>query len=283
MPSGVTIDVPLQSYARVRSESPDRFERTLIVADEGATVHYLEGCASPVYSTDRIRGALVEIVVGPSARVSYTTVQNWSANVTEVTRTSAEVATRGRLSWTAGNIGARRSVRDLTCRLSGDGATGVAQTVSYAGAEQIQKTDIEMVHAAPGTRSEMISRSVADAGGRVDHRDRIACEGDTTGAGSTVHGDGLTLAAAASVVHVVSEAAVSTDRQTAAPAGVRSGETAPIDEEKRFYLMSRGLSLQQATALLVNGFISPVIQNLPIEYAVEWNRLIELQIEGAIG
>ncbi len=282
VPAGVAIDRPLQSYARVRSESPDQFERTLIVVEEGAAIHYLEGCASPVYSTDRVRGAVVEIVVGSSAQVAYTTVQNWSSNVTEVTRTAATVHSRGRLNWTAGNIGARRSERRLTCHLSGDGAIGVARTVSYAGAGQVQKTDVEMIHAATRTHAETISRSVADTDGRVNHNDRITADGFPTESDSRVDGECLALADKASVNHTAAEDVRSVDHPGSDPK-IGAGESAVIDEDKRFYLMSRGLSRQQATALLVNGFINPVIETLPTEYAVEWARLIELQIEGAIG
>lgn len=281
VPPGVHVDVPLQSYARLRSESPDRFERTLIVADEGASVHYIEGCASPVYSTEQVRGGSVEIVVGPSAEVSYTTVQNWSANVTEATTTVAEVHTGGSLLWTAGNIGARRTVRRTTCRLAGSGATGVARTVSYAGHQQTQSSTVEMILAASDTHAEVGSRSVADGAGEVEHRDRIVVDSPgavLAGCTSVVQGDGLTLDEQSSV-----RVAAAFDGHDGEAPSTKSGVVAAIDEDQRFYLMSRGLSFAQATALLVSGFINPVTRTLPTEYAVEWTRLIELQLEGAVG
>ncbi|MEM7323972.1 MAG: SufD family Fe-S cluster assembly protein [Actinomycetota bacterium] len=278
VPAGRRIDVPLQSFDRIRSASPTRFHRTVIVADEGASVQYIDGCVSPVYTVDPLRSATVEIFVGPSAEVSYTTVQNWSPNVVDVATTAAAVHREGRLVLTAGTIGARRTVRRSEVRLLGDHAAADCRTVSYAGDGQFQDVVTAVSHEASRTGSTLRSRAVADRGGRIHHRDTIGVAGDTGGCTADIDGSALTLDDGADVV-----VGVAVPEEPSAITATRRTGTAAIDDDLLFDLMSSGVSRPLATALVVDGFIEPIIATLPTEYAVEWSRLIELQLRGAIG
>lgn len=278
VPPGQRIDVPLQSDDRVRSQSPAPFHRTVIVADEGASVHYVAGCAAPVYTADPVRSAMVEIVVGAGAEVTYTTVQNWSGNVIDATTIGAAVAQGGRLVLNTGNIGAKRTVRRIGVQLAGQGASLDCGTLSFAAGDQVQDTEIVVDHRAPATAATLISRSVANHRGRVAHRDVARCDDVMPAAAVGVEGDGLLIGPEARTA-ILQEVATP-DRPSPT---VSECQGAPVDEDLLSYLSGRGVPRPEAVALAVVGFLDPVISRLPTEYAVEWSRLIELQLQGAVG
>jgi Fe-S cluster assembly protein SufB len=261
VPPGVEVDLPIEAD---NPTSVDRFERTLIVAGEGSRVHYIEGCSAPVYSPDPVHSAVVEIVVGPRARVTHTTIQNWSSNVTNLVTKGADVGTGGHLEWVDGDIGSRLTIRRPVVRLGGPGATARLLAVAYAGRGQQQITDARVVHTALETSSSIVSKAVSRHGGRVDHRSLVRVDDGARGCRSHTRRDALVL----------------DDRSSA---GAGRGGASRLPDEQLFYLMTRGLSEEQAVAMVVNGFIEPVTRALPIEYAVEWSRLIELQLEDSIG
>ena len=256
VPPGIDVEMPLQAYFRINSENAGQFERTLIIADEGAKVHYIEGCSAPVYTTDSLHSAVVEIVVKPSARVTYTTIQNWSPNVYNLVTKRARVEAEGHMEWIDGNIGSRLTMKYPSVYMVGPKATGEVLSVAYAGPGQHQDAGAKMVHAAPETTSKIVSKSISKDGGITTYRGLVRVEEGAHGCKSHVQCDAL----------IGHEATVSR-----------------VADEQLFYLMSRGLSQEQAMGLIVNGFIEPVTRTLPMEYAVEWSRLIELQMEGSVG
>jgi Fe-S cluster assembly protein SufB len=251
VPPGVEVEMPLQAYFRINAENMGQFERTLIIADEGSKVHYIEGCSAPVYTTDSLHSAVVEIVVKPSARVTYTTIQNWSNNVFNLVTKRARVEAEGHMEWIDGNIGSRL-------------------TMKYPS--------VYMVHAAPETTSKIVSKSISKDGGRTSYRGLVRVEDDAYGCKSHVQCDAL----------ILDEDSVS-DTFPYMEVGARDADigheatVSKVADEQLFYLMSRGLSEEQAMSMVVNGFIEPVTRTLPMEYAVEWSRLIELQMEGSVG
>ena len=278
VPPGVEVEMPLQAYFRINAEKMGQFERTLIIADEGSKVHYIEGCSAPVYTSDSLHSAVVEIVVKPSAHVTYTTIQNWSSNVFNLVTKRAYVEAEGHMEWIDGNIGSRLTMKYPAIWLAGPKATGEVLSVAYAGAGQHQDTGAKMVHAAPETSSKIVSKSIAKDGGRSSYRGLVRVEDDAYGCKSHVQCDALILDdESISDTHPSMEIG-SHDAQIDHEATVSR-----VADEQLFYLMSRGISEAQAIGMVVNGFIEPVTRTLPMEYAVEWSRLIELQMEGSVG
>ena len=278
VPPGVEVEMPLQAYFRINAENMGQFERTLIIADEGSTVHYIEGCSAPVYTTDSLHSAVVEIVVKPSARVTYTTIQNWSNNVFNLVTKRARVEAEGHMEWIDGNIGSQLTMKYPAVYMVGPKASGEVLSVAYAGPGQHQDAGAKMVHAAPETSSKIVSKSISKDGGRTSYRGLVRVEDDAYGCKSHVQCDAL----------ILDDESIS-DTYPYMEVGSRDaiiGHEATVSkvaDEQLFYLMSRGLSEEQAMGMVVNGFIEPVTRTLPMEYAVEWSRLIELQMEGSVG
>jgi Fe-S cluster assembly protein SufB len=278
VPPGIEVEMPLQAYFRINAENMGQFERTLIIADEGAKVHYIEGCSAPVYTSDSLHSAVVEIVVKPSAHVTYTTIQNWSNNVFNLVTKRARVEAEGHMEWIDGNIGSRLTMKYPAVWLVGPKASGEVLSVAYAGPGQHQDTGAKMVHAAPETSSKIVSKSISKDGGRSSYRGLVRVEDDAWGCKSHVQCDAL----------ILDEDSVS-DTYPYMEIGARDAQigheatVSKVADEQLFYLMSRGLSEEQAVGMVVNGFIEPVTRTLPMEYAVEWSRLIELQMEGSVG
>ena len=278
VPPGVEVEMPLQAYFRINAENMGQFERTLIIADEGSKVHYIEGCSAPVYTSDSLHSAVVEIVVKPGAHVTYTTIQNWSSNVFNLVTKRAYVEAEGHMEWIDGNIGSRLTMKYPAIWLAGPKASGEVLSVAYAGAGQHQDTGAKMVHAAPETTSKIVSKSISKDGGRSSYRGLVRVEDDAYGCKSHVQCDALILDDdSISDTYPYMEIG-SKDAQIGHEATVSK-----VADEQLFYLMSRGLSEGQAIGMVVNGFIEPVTRTLPMEYAVEWSRLIELQMEGSVG
>ena len=278
VPPGVEVDMPLQAYFRINAENMGQFERTLIIADEGSKVHYIEGCSAPTYTSDSLHSAVVEIIVKPSARVTYTTIQNWSNNVFNLVTKRAVVEAEGHMEWIDGNIGSRLTMKYPGVVMIGPKASGEVLSVAYAGAGQHQDAGAKMVHAAPETTSKIVSKSISKDGGQTSYRGLVRVEEGAYGCKSHVQCDAL----------ILDEESVS-DTYPYMEIGAQDaiiGHEATVSkvaDEQLFYLMSRGLSEEQAMSMVVNGFIEPVTRTLPMEYAVEWSRLIELQMEGSVG
>ena len=278
VPPGVKVDQPLQAYFRINSENAGQFERTLIIADEGAQVHYIEGCSAPVYSSDSLHSAVVELIAMPSARITYTTIQNWSPNVYNLVTKRARAEAEAHVEWIDGNIGSRLTMKYPAVYLMGPKASGEVLSVAYAGPGQHQDAGAKMIHAAPETTSTIISKSISKDGGRSSYRGMVDVQEGAYGAKSFVRCDALLL-----------DDHSRSDTYPAMRVGERDAQigheatVSKIGDEQLFYLMSRGLTEEQAMGMIVNGFIEPVTRTLPMEYAVEWSRLIELQMEGSIG
>ncbi|HEV2890085.1 MAG TPA: Fe-S cluster assembly protein SufB [Frankiaceae bacterium] len=278
VPPGVHVEIPLQAYFRINTENMGQFERTLIIADEGSYVHYVEGCTAPIYSSDSLHSAVVEIVVKKNARVRYTTIQNWSNNVYNLVTKRTAVHEGGRMEWIDGNIGSKVTMKYPACYLLGEGASGEVLSVAFAGEGQHQDAGAKMVHAAPRTSSTIVSKSVARGGGRTSYRGLVQVQEGAVGSRSTVKCDAL-------LVDTVSRS------DTYPYVDVREDDSSigheasvsKVGEDQLFYLMSRGLSENEAMAMVVRGFVEPIARELPMEYALELNRLIELQMEGAVG
>ena len=278
VPPGVEVEMPLQAYFRINAENMGQFERTLIIADEGSQVHYIEGCSAPVYTSDSLHSAVVEIVVKPSARVTYTTIQNWSSNVFNLVTKRAVVEAEGHMEWIDGNIGSRLTMKYPSVVMVGPKASGEVLSVAYAGAGQHQDTGAKMVHAAPETTSKVVSKSISSGGGRTSYRGLVRVEEDARDCRSHVQCDAL----------ILDEDSIS-DTYPYMEVGSRDAvigheaSVSKVADEQLFYLMSRGLTEERAMSMVVNGFIEPITRTLPMEYAVEWSRLIELQMEGSVG
>ncbi len=268
----------LQADFRINAEHVGQFERTLIIADEGSKVHYIEGCSAPVYTSDSLHSAVVEIVVKPGAHVTCTTFQNWSSNVFNFVTKRAWVEAEGHMAWFDGNIGSRLTMKYPAVHLAGPKATGEVLSIAYAGRGQHQDTGATMVHLAPETTSTVVSKSISKDGGRSSHRGLVRVADDAYGCKSHVRRDALILDdESVSDTHPHIEIG-SVDAEIDYEATVSR-----VAGEQLFYLESRGLSEEQAIGMVVNGFIEPVTRTLPMEYAVEWSRLIELQMEGSVG
>ena len=278
VPPGVKCEMPLQAYFRINSENAGQFERTLIIADEGSQVHYIEGCSAPVYTNDSLHSAVVEIVVKPSARVTYTTIQNWSPNVYNLVTKRARVEAEGHMEWIDGNIGSKLTMKYPSVYLVGPKATGEVLSVAYAGPGQHQDAGAKMVHAAPETTSKIVSKSISKDGGITTYRGLVRVDEGAHGCKSHVQCDALILDEQSESRTLPYMEVGERDAQIGHEATVSK-----IADEQLFYLMSRGLSQEQAMGMVVNGFIEPITRTLPMEYAVEWSRLIELQMEGSVG
>ena len=278
VPPGVKVDIPLQAYFRINAQNMGQFERTLIIADEGSYVHYVEGCSAPIYTTDSLHSAVVEIIVKRGARVRYTTIQNWSTNVYNLVTKRAAAYEDAVMEWIDGNIGSKVTMKYPSIYLLGKGARGEVLSVAFAGRGQHQDAGGKAIHAAPYTSSVITSKSVSKDGGRTGYRGLVRVEPGAHHARSMVRCDALILDE-----HSRSDTYpyVEVEEETAQLG--HEATVARIGEDQLFYLMSRGLSEAEASAMIVNGFIEPITRELPMEYAVELNRLIELQMEGAIG
>ena len=278
VPPGVDVEMPLQAYFRINAENMGQFERTMIIADEGAKVHYVEGCSAPVYSTDSLHSAVVELVAQPSSRITYTTIQNWSNNVYNLVTKRARAEAEAHVEWIDGNIGSRLTMKYPSVYLMGPKASGEVLSVAYAGPGQHQDAGAKMVHAAPETTSTIVSKSISKDGGLSTYRGLVRVEEGATKSKSFVRCDALILDEESTSETKPYMEVEERDAQIGHEATVSK-----VGEDQLFYLMSRGLSESEAMGLIVNGFIEPVTRTLPMEYAVEWSRLIELQMEGAVG
>ncbi|MGB8650277.1 MAG: Fe-S cluster assembly protein SufB [Mycobacteriales bacterium] len=278
VPPGVKVDIPLQAYFRINTENMGQFERTLIIADEGSSVHYVEGCTAPIYSSDSLHSAVVEIIVKKDAHVRYTTIQNWSNNVYNLVTKRTAVHEGGRMEWIDGNIGSKVTMKYPACFLLGERASGETLSVAFAGAGQHQDAGAKMVHAAPFTTSNIVSKSVARGGGRTSYRGLVQVQEGAVGSRSNVVCDALlvdTISRSDTYPYVdVREDDVSLGHEAT---------VSKVGEDQLFYLMSRGLDESEAMAMVVRGFVEPIARELPMEYALELNRLIELQMEGSVG
>ena len=278
VPPGVKVDMPLQAYFRINTENMGQFERTLIIADEGSEVHYVEGCSAPVYTTDSLHSAVVELVALQGSRITYTTIQNWSNNVYNLVTKRARAEAEAHVAWIDGNIGSRLTMKYPSVYLMGPKASGEVLSVAYAGEGQHQDAGAKMVHAAPETTSTIVSKSISKDGGLSTYRGLVRVEEGAKHAKSFVRCDALILDEQSTSETKPYMEVEERDAQIGHEATVSK-----VGEDQLFYLMSRGLSESQAMSMIVNGFIEPVVRTLPMEYAVEWSRLIELQMEGAVG
>ncbi|WP_460435068.1 Fe-S cluster assembly protein SufB [Angustibacter speluncae] len=278
VPKGVHVEIPLQAYFRINTENMGQFERTLIIADEGSYVHYVEGCTAPIYKSDSLHSAVVEIVVKKNARVRYTTIQNWSNNVYNLVTKRATAEAGATMEWVDGNIGSKVTMKYPAIYLMGEHAKGETLSIAFSGEGQHQDAGAKMVHAAPHTSSSIISKSVARGGGRTSYRGLVQVLEGAHHSASTVRCDALlvdTISRSDTYPYVdVREDDVSMGHEAT---------VSKVSEDQLFYLMSRGMSEDEAMAMIVRGFIEPIARELPMEYALELNRLIELQMEGAVG
>ena len=278
VPPGVHVDQPLQAYFRINAENMGQFERTLIIVDEGAYCHYVEGCSAPTYSTDSLHSAVVEIVVKAGGRCRYTTIQNWSTNVYNLVTKRAAAYRNATMEWIDGNLGSKLTMKYPAVWLMEEGAHGEVLSIAFAGKGQHLDAGAKIVHAAPRTTSLITSKSISKDGGRGGYRGLIRVENGAEGVKSFVRCDALILddkSRSDTYPYMEIEEA---DAQIGHEATVSK-----VGDDQLFYLMSRGLTEQQATAMIVAGFIEPIVKELPMEYAVELNRLIEMQMEGSVG
>jgi len=278
VPKGVQVEIPLQAYFRINTENMGQFERTLIIADEDSYVHYIEGCTAPVYKSDSLHSAVVEIIVKKGARVRYTTIQNWSNNVYNLVTKRAIAHEGATMEWIDGNIGSKVTMKYPSVILAGERARGETLSVAFAGEGQHQDAGAKMIHLAPYTSSSIVSKSIARGGGRTSYRGEIRVNPGAHHSANTVRCDAL-------LVDTIS-------RSDTYPAvdvredDVSMGHEATVSrvsEEQLFYLQSRGMPEDEAMAMIVRGFIEPIAKELPMEYALELNKLIEMQMEGAVG
>jgi len=278
VPPGVHVDMPLQAYFRINAENAGQFERTLIIADEGASVHYVEGCSAPVYSSDSLHSAVVELIAKPGARIRYTTIQNWSPNVYNLVTKRARAEAEATVEWIDGNLGSKLTMKYPAVVMTGPKAHGEVLSVAYAGPGQHQDAGAKMTHAAPETTSIIDSKSISKDGGRTTYRGLVRVENGAYGVKSHVRCDALILDEESRSDTYPYMEIEEEDARVGHEATVSK-----VGDDQLFYLMSRGLDEQQATAMIVNGFIEPITKTLPMEYAVELSRLIELNMEGAVG
>jgi Fe-S cluster assembly protein SufB len=278
VPKGVHVEIPLQAYFRINTENMGQFERTLIIVDEDAYVHYVEGCTAPIYSSDSLHSAVVEIVVKKGARCRYTTIQNWSNNVYNLVTKRAVAQAGATMEWVDGNIGSKVTMKYPAVWMVGEHAKGETLSIAFAGEGQHQDAGAKMVHAAPHTSSSIVSKSVARGGGRTSYRGLIQINEDAHGSKSTVKCDAL-------LVDDISRSDTYpyVDVRTDDAAMGHEATVSKISADQLFYLMSRGMTEDEAMAMIVRGFVEPIARELPMEYALELNRLIELQMEGAVG
>ena len=278
IPPGVHLETPLQAYFRVNQERMGQFERTLIICDEGASAHYIEGCTAPVYSTESFHSGVIEIVVKKNARFRYTTIQNWSNNMYNRVTQRALVHEGANMEWLDGNLGSKLTMKYPSCYLVGEGAHGEILSIAYSGDGQHQDTGGKVVHAAPHTTSSIISKSISKGHGRSTYRGLCKVHEGAHHARSNVECDALLINDTSRTDTYPYIEIEENDANVGHEASVSK-----IGEEQLFYLTSRGISEEEAMAMIVRGFIEPIAKELPLEYAVELNRLIELEMEGSVG
>jgi len=278
VPEGVRVEIPLQAYFRINAENAGQFERTLIIAEPGSYVHYVEGCTAPTYSSDSLHSAVVEIIVKRGARVRYTTIQNWSKNVYNLVTKRTSVYGEGTMEWVDGNLGSKLTMKYPSCYLLEPGAKGEVLSIAFAGRDQHQDAGGKIVHAAPNTTGTISSKSISKDSGRTSYRGLVKIYPGMTGCKSHVNCDALLLdedSRSDTYPYMeIEEQDVSVTHEAT---------VSKIGEEQLFYLMSRGIGDVEARAMIVRGFIEPIAKELPMEYAIELNRLIELEMEGSVG
>ncbi len=278
VPAGVRVEIPLQAYFRINTESMGQFERTLIIAEEGSFVHYIEGCTAPTYSRDSLHSAVVEIIAMPHAHVRYTTIQNWSNNVYNMVTKRAVAKEHAIVEWIDGNLGSKVTMKYPSIYLMGEGAHGEVLSVAFAGDDQHQDAGAKIIHVAPNTTSTIVSKSVSKGTGRTSYRGHLKVYPKAHNVRSSVRCDALLLDEKARSDTYPYMDVEAEDVQIGHEATVSK-----VGDEQLFYLESRGISEAEATAMIVNGFIEPFVKELPMEYALELNRLIALQMEGSVG
>ena len=278
VPKGVHVDIPLQAYFRINTENMGQFERTLIIVDEDAYVHYVEGCTAPIYKTDSLHSAVVEIVVKKGGRCRYTTIQNWSNNVYNLVTKRTKCEEGATMEWVDGNIGSKVTMKYPAVWMTGPYAKGEVLSVAFAGEGQFQDTGAKMVHMAPHTSSNIVSKSVARSGGRAAYRGLVQVNKDAHHSASNVECDAL-LVDSISRSDTYPYNDIRNDHVTLG----HEATVSQVSEDQLFYLMSRGIEDDEAMAMIVRGFVEPIAKELPMEYALELNRLIELQMEGSVG
>lgn len=278
VPKGVKVDIPLQSYFRINAEKVGQFERTLIIAEPGSFIHYIEGCTAPIYSTSSLHAAVVEIIVKKGARVRYTTVQNWSKNVYNLVTKRAFVYEDAVMEWVDGNLGSQVTMKYPSVYLLGKRARGDILSIAFAGQGQHQDVGAKAIHGAPDTSSTIISKSICKETGRSSYRGLVKVPKGMKGVRSNVVCDALLLDKRSRSDTYPTMDIKESDSRISHEASVGK-----IGEEQLFYLMSRGLSAKEAMSMIVSGFIEPIVKELPVEYAVELNRLIQLEMEGSVG
>lgn len=278
VPPGVKVDIPLQAYFRINAENMGQFERTLIIAEPGSFVHYIEGCTAPTYSTDSLHSAVVELIAKPGAHIRYTTIQNWSKNVYNLVTKRAVAEENAKVEWVDGNLGSKLTMKYPAIYLTGKGAHGEVLSVAYSGSDQHQDAGAKIVHAAPDTTSVVVSKSISKDGGRTSYRGLVKVYPGATNVKTSVKCDALLLDE-----HSRSDTYPTMEIDEKDVSVEHEATVSKIGEEQLFYLMSRGLSQDDATAMIVNGFFEPFTKELPLEYAVELNRLIQLEMEGSVG
>ncbi len=278
VPPGVHVEMPLQAYFRINAKNAGQFERTLIIIDEGAYVHYVEGCTAPIYSSDSLHSAVVEIIVKRNGRCRYTTIQNWSNNVYNLVTKRAVAYEKATMEWVDGNLGSKVTMKYPAVYMMGEGAHGEILSIAFAGKGQHQDAGGKVVHAAPNTTSRIISKSISKDGGRASYRGLLQVNKGAYHCKSNVVCDALLLdenSRSDTYPYIeIEEEDVNIGHEAS---------VSKVGEEQLFYLMSRGVDEQTATSMVVNGFIEPLVKELPMEYAIEMNRLIQLQMEGTIG
>jgi len=278
IPKGVKLEKPLQSYFRINSEQMGQFERTLIIVDEGADVHYVEGCTAPVYANDSLHAAVVEIIVGKNASCRYSTIQNWSTNILNLVTKRAYVHEGGAMEWIDGNIGSSITMKYPACILAGEGAKGTTISIAVASKNMYLDAGAKMIHLAPNTSSNIISKSIARGGGKVNYRGIVSHGVNAPGAKSRIECDTLLLDDIST-----SDTLPLNDVRNNQSYIEHEATVSKVSEEQLFYLMSRGLEQEQAIEMILMGFIEPFTRELPMEYAVELNQLIKLEMEGSLG
>jgi len=278
VPKGVKVDLPLQAYFRLNVANIGQFERTLIIAEEGAQLHYVEGCTAPTYTTDSFHSGVIEIVVGKGARVRYSTIQNWSTNVYNLVTQRAMVYEGGKMEWVDANLGSKLTMKYPSCYLMEPGAHGEILSMAFAGKGQHQDAGGKVIHFAPNTTSKITSKSISKSGGRASYRGLVKVYKGAKNVRSNVVCDALLLDPQ-SRSDTYPSIEIDEDDVTIG----HEASVSKVGEEQLFYLMSRGLSEEEATTMVVSGFIEPLVKELPMEYAIEMNRLIQIQMEGSIG
>ncbi len=278
IPKGVSLNTPLQAYFRVNQERMGQFERTLIIVEEGAQAHYIEGCTAPVYSTESFHSGVIEILVKENARFRYTTIQNWSNNMYNLVTQRALVEAGGHMEWLDGNLGSKLTMKYPSCYLMGEGAHGEILSIAYSGNGQHQDTGGKVVHVAPNTTSSIVSKSISKGTGRSTYRGLCKVYEGAHHSRSNVECDALLIN---DTSRTDTYPYIEIDEQDANVG--HEASVSKIGEEQLFYLTSRGIPEEEAMAMIVRGFIEPIAKELPLEYAVELNRLIELEMEGSVG